>query len=114
MTIATEERVRRLADSAWLLLVSRLIAPLAVPALIGMFIWMWDTDREVALNTANIEARMMRDREFQDRMVAVEANRFTGIDGARLEARIDASYDRLADQINQLREDIRAERRANQ
>ena len=113
MTLATEDRVRRWADSAWLLLISRIIAPLAVPALVGMFLWMWDTDREVALNTAYNEARMVRDREFQDRLVAVEANRFTGADGARLEARIDASYDRLADQINQLREDIRAERRAN-
>jgi|GEM_PF-3357699 len=113
MTLATEERVRRLADSAWLLLVSRLIAPLAVPAILAMFIWMWDTDREVALNSANIAARMEREREYLDRLAMVEANRFTGADGARLEARIDASYDRLADQINQLREDIRAERRAN-
>lgn len=111
-------KIRELAEHPWLLLLSRIIAPLATAGVVAMFGLMWSLNgRLIALETRSTTTQeavialgdaVLRNTE---RITTREASAFTASDGAALEARmnarIDRQYERLADLIEQLRDDIR-------
>ena len=81
-----EDRIRQIADSAWLLLASRVIALLIGPAFLGLFIWVWQTNTTLAVEVQN---GVNRDRAIQNLTSRVDATQQTQIAIRETMARMD-------------------------
>ncbi len=91
--------VRQIADNEWVLLLSRAAAALAVPGVIGAFLFAWNMNAQQAVVTDNLARH---ETQINANTMAL-TRAATRDDIARMEARI-------ISQIESLREDQRADR----
>jgi hypothetical protein len=106
-----EQQIRKWADSAWLIFIARataafggVIAALMVPAIVGAYMFLWDTNANQAVQ-ANELSRHTRQIEANTQAITtIRAQVATRDDMDRMEGRI-------MEAISELREDRRADRR---
>ncbi len=102
--MTTQTKAKQLAENAYLLLISRLAAPLV--AVLAAFIWVSfmqeyrQHEREV---NARWEVSQEADKRHEVDLTVIKATRFTPSDADNRDARMEV---RIAEQINPLKEDI--------
>jgi heme A synthase len=89
----TQSRVRELADNAWLLLISRAVAPLAGVVVIALAGWAYRTDRAVLENTASARAALELSLENKNRL---DQQASWGVDIAVVRTQLEAVRDGIS------------------
>jgi len=104
------EKVRALAENAYLLLLSRLAAGLSIPILIGGSAWIMSANATLAVYGADIGRHEIVINDVERRITARETNAYTIEDAAAHEARVNRDIDQILVEIRALRDEIRESR----
>lgn len=107
----TNQKVRQLADNAWLLLISRAAATLAIPAILGGFAFVMTTSTTLAVHQDNLRRHEIEISSNRERITRRETDAFTAADAAAMEARFERQFDQMLAEIRALREERERERR---
>lgn len=103
----TQDQVRRLADNAWLLLISRAVAPLMVPVMLAAMGWVWITEFRITSMEGAIGRNTTEVTTARAAIVSLPQTYASRADLAALEDRTERSFDILLTEIRGLREDVR-------
>ena len=103
----TNSQIRQLADNAWLLLISRAVAPLMVPVMLAAMGWVWFTESRITTLETRQAANTAAVLRASDAVSSMPQTYASRADMVALEARTDRSFDLLLTEIRGLRDDVR-------
>lgn len=103
--------VREMAENAWFLLISRLAAGMAIPFVIGAFIYAWNQNADNAVQDATLRRHTAEIDQNTQRITARETNAFTQADAAAMEARLVSRDDALLEELRLIRRELQDDRR---
>lgn len=103
--------VRDVAENAWFLLISRAAAGMAIPFVIGAFVYAWDQNADDAVQDATLRRHTVQIDQNTQRITARETNAFTQSDAAAMEARLVSRDDALLEELRLIRQELQEDRR---
>jgi len=104
------DRIRVIADNAWLLLFSRLAAGLSVPGILAGFGWVLYANTELAVLNSDIRRHETEITSVERRMTIRETTAYTREDAAAYEARVNRDIDQILIELRAFRQELRESR----